>query len=288
MNNRISQQPTHPTPEYITVTPEMALDWLTSNEANRPLRSYKVNDYIRDIEAGHWYHSNDGICLSTDGTLLNGQHRLTAILESGLPAVLLVIRDMPLEAMIAMDRGTGRTTADLLGFRGHKNNHSLGAVVKLIIIVESGRIYSDTRLQRATDSEVEEFLAVNPLVEHIVSYVSSIKAHIDCSPSVLGLVYWLIQQANGTSLAEFYLDQLATRENEPSGSAVLAVDSRLRSIRRDHARYPRRDLIHLLIRGWNHYATDHRVTTLAMNTRGEFNLPEVKKWNRGEIRAVSA
>lgn len=282
------ETPPAPVPEYMDVTPEMALDWLTRNESNRTLRIYKVNDYVRDINSGHWTYSNDGICLAEDGRLLNGQHRLNAILEAGKPATLLVIKNMPPQAMVAMDRGTVRTTADLLKLDGYTNSNLLGAITKLVIVIESGRIYADSKSWRATDSEITEFIDQNPIVEHIASYVSTVKAHVDCAPSVLGAVYWLIQEVNGTSLAEFYLDQLATRENEPSGSAVLAVDSRLRSIRRDRSSYPRRDFVRLLVRGWNHYATDSRVTTLTMSTRSEFRLPPVKTWARGDLQAVSA
>lgn len=281
---RATKKPEPPAPraEFMTVTPEMAMDWLTRNESNRKIRPYKVNDYVRDIEASNWTYSNDGICLAPDGSLLNGQHRLTAIFEAGKPAVLLVIHDMPPEAMIAMDRGTSRTVADLLGLHGHLNTHMLGSITKLCIVIDSGRIYGDNKYARATDSEIEDFIAANPVVEHIASYVSTIKSHVDCSPSAIGGAYWLIQEVNGTSLTEFYLDQLATRQNEPSGSAVLAVDSRLRSIRRERTPYTQREIVAFLIRGWNYYAVDKRVSTLPMTTRGEFRIPEVAGWARGE------
>lgn len=270
-----------PRAEFMTVTPEIAMDWLTRNESNRTIRPYKVADYQRDIEAGNWTYSNDAICLAPDGSLLNGQHRLTAIFESGKPSVLLVVRDMPPEARIAMDRGTARTVADLLSFTGYQNAHELGSITKLCIVIETGRINGDFKYARATDSEITEFIEENPIVEHIASYVSTVKAHIDGSPSAIGAAYWLIQQVNGTSLTEFYFDQIASRENEPSGSAVLAVDSRLRSIRRDKAKAARRDHIAFLIRGWNLYAADTRVTTLPFTTRGAFQIPEVAKWTRG-------
>lgn len=209
-------------------------------------------------------------------------------LEQVMPLILLVINNMPPESMVAMDRGTVRTTADLLKLSGYANSSHLGAMTKLIIVIESGRIYSDNKNWRATDSEITDFIEQNPLVDHIASYVSTVKAHIDCSPSALGAAYWLIQQVNGTSLAEHYLDQLATRENEPAGSAVLAVDSRLRSIRRDRSPYPRRDFVRLLIRGWNYYAVDKRTSSILMTSRGEFRLPEIAVWARGETQEGAA
>lgn len=281
-------KPPLPRAEFVTVTPEMAMDWLTRNESNRKIRAYKVADYQRDIESGAWTYSNDGICFAPDATLLNGQHRLTAVFESGKPAVMLVIHDMPPEATIAMDRGTTRTVADLLGYRHHHNSHVLGAITKLCIVTENGSIYGDNKYARATDSEIVDFIAAHPIVEHIASYIAVVKAHIDSPPSALGAAYWLIHQVNGTSLTEFFLDQLATRENEPSGSAILAMDSRLRTIRRERVKTTRREHIAFLIRGWNNYAIDARVSTMQFNTRGAFQIPEVAKWARGESQTAAS
>lgn len=276
-----------PRAEFMTVTPETAMDWLTRNQSNRKIRPYKVADYVRDIEAGHWTYSNDAICLAADGSLLNGQHRLTAIFESGKPATLLVIHDMPPEAMVAMDRGTVRTVADWLGLKGYSNSHALGAITKLCVVIDTGRIYGDNKFAKATDSEITEFIEQNPIVQHIASYVTTISSHIDAAPSVLGAAYWLIYQVNSSSLTEFYFDQLATRQNEPSGSAILAVDSRLRSIRRERVKYPARDHVAFLVRGWNSYASDQRVTSMPFITRGSFAIPRVAKWTRGETAVAS-
>lgn len=273
--------PAEPTPEYILVTPQMAHAWLAQNNANRNLRNYKVADYARDMRAGRWSYSNDGICISTDGRLLNGQHRLSAVIEAGVPVHLLVIQNMPVDSMINMDVGIVRTAADVLGLREEKNTHLLAAIARRCAIIDDGRIYSDTRQQQITRSELVTFIDENPLLRHIAQYVGSVRSHIDARPSAIGAAYWMIQQVNGTSLAEYYFDQLASRENEPSGSAVLAVDSRLRQVRRDRNHYPDRNHIYLLVKGWNHYAVDKRVSSIAMSPRGEFRLPAVVKWQRG-------
>lgn len=281
---------TEPTPraEFITVTPDMAMDWLTRNDSNRVLRSYKVGDYVRDIAAERWTYSNDGICLAPDGRLINGQHRLTAIFEAGQSAVMLVIHDMPPEAMINMDAGVKRTAADMLSLTGEKNTHQLGAIIRLCSVIDDGRIYQDTRNQQITRQETRDYLEANPLIRHIAEYVGSVKAHVDCPPSAIGAAYWLIQQTNGTALAEYYIDQLATRENEPSGSAVLAVDSRMRIERRESRKWAAREYVRLLIRGWNYYAVDKRIGSIIMSSRGEFEIPSVAKWARGESQTAAS
>lgn len=75
-----------------------------------------------------------------------------------------------------------------------------------------------------------------------------------------------------------YVSQLATRTGEPEGSAVLAVDSRLRQVRRNRAAYPQRAFVALLIKGWNYYARGAEVTTLTMST--DARIPEPSRWKR--------
>jgi hypothetical protein len=40
--------------ELVTITPEMAEQWLGKNTKNRPLKKTKIEQYARDIAAGRW------------------------------------------------------------------------------------------------------------------------------------------------------------------------------------------------------------------------------------------
>jgi hypothetical protein len=91
------------------VTPAMATRWLEANTRNRPVQQRRVDQYTRDMQAGNWYLSNDAVAFSTTGQLLNGQHRLWAIIESERTVQLLVVRDLPEESRAVMDLGQKRT-----------------------------------------------------------------------------------------------------------------------------------------------------------------------------------
>jgi len=67
----------------MTITPQIAAEWLTLNKYNRPLSKVHVKRLENEIINGRWQEdSNDCITFDTDGFLVNGQHRLTAILNS--------------------------------------------------------------------------------------------------------------------------------------------------------------------------------------------------------------
>lgn len=271
-----------PTPAYVSITPDTARHWLASNHVNRKLRQFKVAQYARDIEAGRWTLNADAICFSPDGMLLNGQHRLNAIIRSGRTVVMLVLRGVPPEAMKNMDNGSARTAADVLAFDGETTSALLASTAKQAALLLDGRIYRDNVVQAVSHAEIVEFVADHPEIRESVKVAGSIRHHVDAPPTALAVAHWRIALRVGSELADHYLHQLATKSNEPEGSAVLAVDSRLAQLRRTHSKFATRNYIYLLVKGWNHYAAGTLVTSLAIApAKGkEFRIPEPSRWTR--------
>lgn len=101
--------------EIVNVTPQMAADWLSLNEDNRPLRRTVVDGLKAAFGRGEYLQTHQGIAFSTTGKLLDGQHRLTAIseLRDGL-FPMLVTWGVAENAFQVMDIGVKRSPADAL------------------------------------------------------------------------------------------------------------------------------------------------------------------------------
>jgi hypothetical protein len=98
-----------------TVTPAQAKQWLdVDNHRNRKLREGRVAYLTDEIRAGRWQVTHIGIAFDPKGNLLDGQHRLAAIVRSGVAVQMVVARNVPPETYIAMDRGLMRTMPDVL------------------------------------------------------------------------------------------------------------------------------------------------------------------------------
>jgi hypothetical protein len=94
------------------IDPATALRYLESNTINRTLRPGLVGMYAADMRAGKWSLSNDMVVFAEDGSLLNGQHRLRAIVESKTSQLFFVLRNAPRAAMINLDNGATRNIRD--------------------------------------------------------------------------------------------------------------------------------------------------------------------------------
>lgn len=116
------------------VTPAIAKRWLEqTNKRNRSIRTRVVIQYADDMANDAWHRKPVAVCFDTEGLLGNGQHTLSAIVKSNVPQELLVARNVPREAISAMDVGVKRTIADIAHFVGSDFGSREAAIAKAIV-----------------------------------------------------------------------------------------------------------------------------------------------------------
>lgn len=102
--------------KLVNVTVAMAKAWLEKNKSNRKVSKPLVAKWLRAMVADQWRgdDSPEGISIGVDGALLDGQHRLLALVEYGKPVRMLVIYNVSEEARKVMNSGRSRSVADTL------------------------------------------------------------------------------------------------------------------------------------------------------------------------------
>jgi hypothetical protein len=115
-------------PSVVTITPEIAAKWLERNHKdNRPLNWRRIEAMANDMRSGNWKLTHQAIAFDGEGTLLDGQHRLNAVVQAGVPVKMLIVRNDAGEFHDPIDRGASRSIALLIG----KNARTVGALVVL-------------------------------------------------------------------------------------------------------------------------------------------------------------
>ncbi len=95
------------------VTPDMALKWMTDhNVHNRKLRQSVVERYARDMKERQWPLTHEPIAFDEAGTIIDGQHRLWAVVESGTPTRFMVATNADIATQAVIDSGLSRTMVD--------------------------------------------------------------------------------------------------------------------------------------------------------------------------------
>lgn len=111
------------------VDPELAELLLGRMIENRYIRRSKVTQFAADMKAGLWRLTGEAIKLTDDGQVIDGEHRLRAIIESGVSVETLVVRGARVDDRVAMDSGTSRTLSDHLRFLGLDRSTDLAAAL---------------------------------------------------------------------------------------------------------------------------------------------------------------
>lgn len=123
------------TAEIKTATKQLVDSLLEMNTSNRSLRTSTVEAYCRDIQAGRWKLTNQGIGITKDGVLADGQHRLEAIKKSNYPPVpLLIVSGLDSDVQMVVDAHSKRSSRDLIQFAfGVRVSKSAPAIAILIM-----------------------------------------------------------------------------------------------------------------------------------------------------------
>ena len=118
--------------KIILITPEMAQKCLSKNPLNRRIDPVVVRRYAEEMRTSRWRITHQGICFDENGNLLDGQHRLAAIVKCGIAQWMFVVKGVPRTSCPAIDTGRMRSLsnhAQMLAMP-HRNEHA--AIAKIL------------------------------------------------------------------------------------------------------------------------------------------------------------
>lgn len=122
------------------ITPSVAQAYLMKNQKNRSINSGKVRQYAQAMKNGKWMLNGETIVFDEDGNLLNGQHRLSAVVMANVPVKMLVVRNAASDTFATFDTGRNRRIEDVLSIEGHKNAKIMGTAARAFYTIENKSI----------------------------------------------------------------------------------------------------------------------------------------------------
>lgn len=118
----------------INLTPNIAKELLKSNyQKQRNISESRVNAYAQDMLSGSWVLNGETFALDQNGMLLNGQHRCTAVVKSGITIPAIFVTGLSTESFKTIDQGFLRSMAQILTIDGHKSSALLASLARTII-----------------------------------------------------------------------------------------------------------------------------------------------------------
>lgn len=242
--------PTEISARLVTITPKLAQSLIEHrNNSNRDVTLARVEQYAEDIRRGAWIVNGEAIKISRDGEVLDGQHRLLAVLQAEAPITSVLITGLPPEAQESMDQGRPRTFADVLKLRGEKDYNVLAATVRIVATYERSGIPLPGYIFSPSNQQLSATLKRNPGIRDSRQLANRIRQPW-LNVSVVAAMHYLFSAVNEDDANGFFT-QLLTDEHP--AAPIAALRARLLAEHHDieHPRSHVRTRIAYVVKTWN-------------------------------------
>lgn len=246
------------------ITPAKAREYLAMSGINRPLVAAIWGKYARDMKADSWHMTNAAIAFDDEGRLSDGQHRLKAIVESGVTVTMWVSRGMPKESQAAIDIGYKRSVADILSFRGERETTTLAATLRYARHFDrfSGAP-SGMGNTAPTPDELLRYLDDNPGVRGSIHTGRAVNDAVRVSPSMAAALHYLEASRSPTHAQEFWDQVISGLRVEADTGPYALRQALLRNLAAKRGeRLDQNTLAAIMIKAWNYWFYDRPIKQL--------------------------
>ena len=255
------------------IGPQEAQEILGSrNSSNRPVSKVNQAKITKALTSGEWKLNGTPIRFDSDGTLLDGQHRLHAVVSSGIPIRTLVVRSLPKEVFDTIDTGRIRSCEDILDIGGHKQARALAPV--------ANALYHYERYKGGVGVSLDKFVTLgdrlrvikeNPGLQESITEVWRSQDIVGTSPSVRCAMHYLLSKIDKAAASDFIQQVMkGTGISEDDPAYVLR---QMFSKRASYVKVPGYQRLcfdfAMYIKAWNAYRAGSKIKFLRFNPGSE-------------------
>lgn len=253
-----------------TITPGRAREMLELNTRNRRIKPEDVEYLAGCIERGEWVVNGETLKFLDSGQLGDGQHRLGAVMLSGVTIETLVVRGLSEKAFDSVDTQKARRLSEVLMIEGYERTVFLAAALNQLHRY-TGDDFTFGKAAAASTGQALALLQESPGLERSTMLAGRVHRAVGYGPAgVLAMLHYLFSQVDPEAADEFFerlVDGVMLSGTDP----VLHLRNRFinehRKPRRDRIKAP--EAAHLTIVAFNH----RRAGTEMEKLRARFSDP---------------
>jgi hypothetical protein len=252
------------------VTPALAAEWLTANEKNRDLRPSRIMHLASMMLRGEFTLVTDCIGFDTEGYLINGQHRLSACVVSGISLEIGVMRGLARASQDVTDDTLRRKFSDALHMRGVNDPNNVASAInwlaRLEYIYDTGNVhYSTGAVRPSTPQLLQRYAEVGPAVIDIVRRTHAVRREIPIRVgATVALWFHFLVAADVPATADLFFEKLASGANLNPDDPIYTLRRNLsNAYRNTDQRLPDYREAALMIKAWNAWVENRPTKYLA-------------------------
>lgn len=260
------------------ITPAIAKKMLIGNESNRKLRKFRVNQYADAMKRGMWDIQNDAITISKTGRLLNGQHRLSAIVLADQSCQCLVLRGVEESTYSVIDAGLSRSVNDSLVAAGFGlNSTHISPIAKTLIAMNAGlSIYDSNSLALVQRKDVIDYVEAN---NEVLAWALATARKADLSIGGIrhawGVFAILASQKHGREKVEEFMALVVDGVGLKPGDSPLALRNWISRQRGSWTRSASKNNIAIFISSFNKWLSGEKVVVVRPSGSTWDTFPEI-------------
>lgn len=143
----------------IYMTADLARLILEHNTRNRKISRSVIDKYKAEIRNKEWYATCGGVGIDVNGVVIDGQHRLIAIAETGITVPLLVVWGLPPAAQLKIDRQLRRTLYDNFKLGGLDAGRKAVQIATALVKMQGGP-QADSEIRACLEARHDAIAAV--------------------------------------------------------------------------------------------------------------------------------
>lgn len=265
-----------------TVTPQMAAELLEKNVKNRNVSKRQVAFLKNEILTGRFVFNGESIIIAEDGTLLDGQHRLIAVVEANLPIETVLIRDVPKEAQKTIDVGNSRTAANVMSMEDVKNPTAVATGIRMILTgfeakSRGGGRTSTTEILEAYKREKELISAMIDWTTHLYNVSSKVLS------AGRGMAYLYLFSLEDR-LAKHFIKEIYTGHQYGKSNAAILLRNRLINDKLSRNKMTETLKKELIVTAWKRYLEGSVLDRLKVITKEDLSIKEYGKKSKLNAR----
>ena len=254
----------------LLVTPPVAQALLSLNTGNRPMNGAWVETLAERMRRGAWMLTGEPVIVSREGVLNDGQHRLEAVVLSGVAVPMDVRFGVTRAAFAVTGTGKARTPGQMLSIEGHPSALRLAAAASVLVRYArylTGRTPTYVLGAEVGHDQVKRFVDASPELAVSVRVVGCLGFRPLCNGHGVA-AHYISTQHDPEKAAEFWRtvrDGLTTDARSPARQ----LRERLTRDALAKAKLPDTERFALALKAWLAWSAGRSVGELRVRSRGE-------------------
>ena len=250
---RVEDGRAKPYTEIVTITPDIAKRLLETNTSNRPANVKVIDGIANDILNDRWRLNGETIIVSREGHLLDGQHRLYAIVKANKAVQSFMAFGVEAKARFTVDMGRARSAPNFLAMEGRQHTFQASTVAGLLRHYAKGTFPSTSTL--LTKQEIiYAYRSQAAEIDDAVKRFRGVKISRDAGAAALAAAFLIVKNTPGVNpdKLELFFTRVAEGAGLEKGSPILALRDRLAYMKKG-SKSP--DRVEAILRYWNRFIT---------------------------------